>query len=137
MPLTPLTEDARASAREKAVLARAHRQEIKRALSDRELSVRQVLDMVDSDPALAKMPVGQMLRALPGIGAVRAERIIEELHIAPTRRLGGLGVHQRRKMVEYFNRNSRYLTLHVAGLILCLLNLLSPNTSCLQPMKAQ
>lgn len=101
MPLTPLTEDARASAREKAVLARAHRQEIKRALSDRELSVRQVLDMVDSDPALAKMPVGQMLRALPGIGAVRAERIIEELHIAPTRRLGGLGVHQRRKMVEY------------------------------------
>ena len=76
MPLTPLTEDARASAREKAVLARAHRQEIKRALSDRELSVRQVLDMVDSDPALAKMPVGQMLRALPGIGAVRAERII-------------------------------------------------------------
>jgi len=105
MPLTPLTEDARASAREKAVLARAHRQEIKRALSDRELSVRQVLDMVDSDPALAKMPVGQMLRALPGI----AERIIEELHIAPTRRLGGLGVHQRRKMVEYFNRNSRYL----------------------------
>ena len=109
MPLTPLTEDARASAREKAVLARAHRQEIKRALSDRELSVRQVLDMVDSDPALAKMPVGQMLRALPGIGAVRAERIIEELHIAPTRRLGGLGVHQRRKMVEYFNRNSRYL----------------------------
>lgn len=32
MPLTPLTEDARASAREKAVLARAHRQEIKRAL---------------------------------------------------------------------------------------------------------
>ena len=89
MPLTPLTEDARASAREKAVLARAHRQEIKRALS--------------------KMPVGQMLRALPGIGAVRAERIIEELHIAPTRRLGGLGVHQRRKMVEYFNRNSRYL----------------------------
>ncbi|MBS4947051.1 MAG: DNA-binding protein, partial [Rothia mucilaginosa] len=86
-----------------------HRQEIKRALSERELSVRQVLDMVDSDPALAKMPVGQMLRALPGIGAVRAERIIEELHIAPTRRLGGLGVHQRRKMVEYFNRNSRYL----------------------------
>ena len=61
MPLTPLTEDARASAREKAVLARAHRQEIKRALSDRELSVRQVLDMVDSDPALAKMPVGQMV----------------------------------------------------------------------------
>jgi len=89
MPLTPLTEDARASAREKAVLARAHRQEIKRALSE--------------------LPVGQMLRALPGIGAVRAERIIEELHIAPTRRLGGLGVHQRRKMVEYFNRNSRYL----------------------------
>ena len=62
MPLTPLTEDARASAREKAVLARAHRQEIKRALSERELSVRQVLDMVESDPALAKMPVGQMLR---------------------------------------------------------------------------
>ena len=64
--------------------------------------------MIDTDPALAKMPVGQMLRALPGIGAVRATKIISELEIAPTRRLGGLGVHQRRKMVEYFNRHTRY-----------------------------
>ena len=54
----------------------------------RELSVRQVLDLVDDDQALAKMPVDQMLRALPGIGAVRAEKIMEELQIAPTRRLG-------------------------------------------------
>ena len=54
------------------------------------------------------MPVDQMLRALPGIGAVRAEKIMEELQIAPTRRLGGLGVNQRRKMVEYFNRNVRH-----------------------------
>jgi len=91
MPLTPLTEDARASAREKAVLARAHRQEIKRALSDRELSVRQVLDMVDSDPALAKMPVGQMLRALPGIGACPSARYSYKLPIPPAPRLGGPG----------------------------------------------
>lgn len=108
MPLSPLTEQARADAREKALLARTHRQEIKQALTNRELTVRQVLDMIDTDPALAKMPVGQMLRALPGIGAVRATKIISELEIAPTRRLGGLGVHQRRKMVEYFNRHTRY-----------------------------
>ena len=108
MQLSPLTEQARADAREKALLARTHRQEIKQALTNRELTVRQVLDMIDTDPALAKMPVGQMLRALPGIGAVRATKIISELEIAPTRRLGGLGVHQRRKMVEYFNRHTRY-----------------------------
>ena len=104
MPITPLTDEVRASAREKALLARTRRQEVKQALSTRELSVRQVLDLVDDDQALAKMPVDQMLRALPGIGAVRAEKIMEELQIAPTRR----GVHQRRKMVEYFNRNVRH-----------------------------
>lgn len=108
MPLSPLTEQARSDARQKALQARTRRQEIKRALTNRELTVRQVLDMVNSDAALAKMPVGQMLRALPGIGTVRARKIITELEIAPTRRLGGLGVHQRRKMVEYFNRHTRY-----------------------------
>ncbi|MDO5750680.1 MAG: integration host factor, actinobacterial type [Rothia sp. (in: high G+C Gram-positive bacteria)] len=109
MPLSPLTEQARAVAREKAVAARTHRQDIKQKLSDRTLSVREVLDMVDSDPVLAKMPVDQMLRALPGIGAVRAQSIMSDLDIAPSRRLGGLGVHQRRKMVEFFNRNARLL----------------------------
>ena len=91
MPITPLTDEVRASAREKALLARTRRQEVKQALSTRELSVRQVLDLVDDDQALAKMPVDQMLRALPGIGAVRAEKIMEEL-----------------QMVEYFNRNVRH-----------------------------
>ncbi len=75
MPITPLTDEVRASAREKALLARTRRQEVKQALSTRELSVRQVLDLVDDDQALAKMPVDQMLRALPGIGAVRAEKL--------------------------------------------------------------
>jgi len=39
---------------------------------------------------------------------VRREKFVKELQIAPPRRLGGLGVHQRRKMVEYFNRNVRH-----------------------------
>lgn len=58
--------------------------------------------MSDSDPAVAKLRVSDLLAALPRIGPVRAEAIMGTLAIAPTRRVRGLGERQRRALLAYF-----------------------------------
>jgi len=40
------------------------------------------------------MRVADLLAAVPGIGKIRAAAIMERRNISPTRRIGGLGVHQ-------------------------------------------
>jgi ribosomal protein S13 len=39
---------------------------------------------------------------LPGVGKVRARRIMEELDISESRRLRGLGANQRTALLEHF-----------------------------------
>jgi ribosomal protein S13 len=46
--------------------------------------------------------VSAVLEALPGIGKVRAGQIMERLRIAESRRLRGLGEHQRRSLLDEF-----------------------------------
>jgi hypothetical protein len=41
-----------------------------------------------------------LLKALPGVGAVKAAKLLEELSIADTRRIGGLGANQRQALIE-------------------------------------
>ncbi|WP_125610425.1 integration host factor, actinobacterial type [Specibacter cremeus] len=98
MGLPPLTEQERADALRKAVRARAARSAAKVRLKNGEASITDVIDAAALDPALARMKVSDLLEALPGIGKVRATVIMSELGIAPTRRLRGLGVHQRRAL---------------------------------------
>ena len=57
-----------------------------------------------SEPALDRLKVCELFEALPGIGKVRATVIMSELGIAPTRRVRGLGVHQRRALVDYLGQ---------------------------------
>lgn len=58
--------------------------------------------MAASDRAIAKMRVMDLLEAMPRIGPVRAQAIMDQLEIASSRRLRGLGERQRRGLVEYF-----------------------------------
>jgi len=39
---------------------------------------------------------------LPGVGKVRARRLMEELDISESRRLRGLGDNQRKKLLQRF-----------------------------------
>jgi ribosomal protein S13 len=39
---------------------------------------------------------------MPGVGKVRAQRIMEKLGISPNRRVRGLGTHQRQALQEEF-----------------------------------
>jgi len=41
-----------------------------------------------------RMPVLELLAAMPGVGAQRAAEMIDMAGISPSRRLGGLGPHQ-------------------------------------------
>lgn len=101
MNLPHLSEEARAEARGKALEARNIRSQVKHELKTGQRSVAAVLDAAAAEPALERLKVCELLEALPGIGKVRATVIMSELGIAPTRRVRGLGVHQRRALVEF------------------------------------
>lgn len=102
MALSPLSPQQRADALDKAAAARRVRAAVKEDLRTGKSTLRDVLDKADGDEALGKLRVSSLLEALPGIGKVRAERIMEEIGIAGTRRLRGLGTHQRRALLERF-----------------------------------
>lgn len=101
MALRPLTDEERASARVKAARSRQVRAEAKRALKKREIGVAEFLDRASGEEALQRIRVEDMLKALPSIGEIRARSIMEELRIAPSRRLRGLGTHQRTSLIAY------------------------------------
>ncbi len=101
MNLPQLSPQDREDARIKALAARALRSRAKQDLKTGLTSVAAILEKAATEPALDRLKVCDLLEALPGIGKVRATVIMSELGIAPTRRVRGLGVHQRRALVDY------------------------------------
>jgi hypothetical protein len=103
MPLPPqLTPEQRQAALEKAAVARRQRAEIKEKLKMGTLSLRELFEQGDRDEALAKLKVVSVLESLPGVGKVRARRLMQELDISESRRLRGLGTNQRGKLLDRF-----------------------------------
>lgn len=102
MPLPSLSPEQRAAALEKAAAARKARAELKDRLKQGEMTFGDVLARADVEEVIGKLKVASVLEALPGIGKVRAAQIMERLHIAASRRLRGLGEHQRRLLLSEF-----------------------------------
>jgi ribosomal protein S13 len=48
------------------------------------------------------MKVSNVLESLPGVGKVRAQKIMEELDISVSRRVRGLGAKQREQLLGRF-----------------------------------
>lgn len=103
MSLRPLTPQERADALHKAAAARLTRAAAKERLKSGKLSIAELLTAGDSDEAIARMRVVELLEALPGIGQVRAAAIMDRLGIAASRRVRGLGIHQRRALVDFID----------------------------------
>ncbi len=97
-----LTDEQRAAALEAAAKARRIRAEVKGRLKMGSVSLPQLLEKADSDEILAKLKVLTVLESLPGVGKVSARRLMEEMGIAESRRLKGLGTNQRAGLVERF-----------------------------------
>jgi hypothetical protein len=100
--LPPLTPEQRAAALEKAAAARKARAALKLRLKTSGTSLADVLAAGETDEAIGKMKVVAVLEALPGVGKVRAPRLMEKLEISPSRRVRGLGAKQREALHREF-----------------------------------
>lgn len=98
-----LTEAERAAALAKARISRSHRAEIKAEVRAGSLTVEKVLDLAGSDEAVAKMRVSELLESISGVGKVRAVAILDRMGISRTRRIMGLGHHQRAALIKEFS----------------------------------
>ena len=103
MALPLLTPLQRAAALDKAAAARTSRAELKVRLKASEATVTDVLVAGETVEAIGKMRVVAVLEAMPGVGKVRAQRIMERLEISPSRRVRGLGVKQREALQREFS----------------------------------
>jgi hypothetical protein len=106
MPLPELDDDSRRQALEKAAAARRTRAELKQQLKSGEIGLAEVLDRADRDEVVGRTKVVTVLEAMPRVGKVRAAKLMERLDISPSRRLRGLGVHQRSKLLAAFRRDA-------------------------------
>jgi len=98
--LPPLSPEQRTAALHKAAAARKERAELKERLKRGQVTLSEVLTAGESSDVIAKMRISAVLEALPGIGKVRAEKLMRELRISDTRRVRGLGDNQRRALLE-------------------------------------
>jgi len=99
----PLTPEQRAAALAKAAVARRIRAEVKNRLKRAGASIGEVVAAGQSDPIIGKMRVSALLESMPGVGKVRAGQIMDRLHIAENRRVGGLGPHQIAALEQEFS----------------------------------
>jgi hypothetical protein len=105
MPLPPpLSPDQRKAALEKAAAARRQRAELKDKLKMGVISLNEVLEQGERDEIVGKTKVVTVLQSLPGLGKVKAKRLMDALGISDSRRIQGLGEHQRRALLKEFDK---------------------------------
>ncbi len=94
MALPILTPEQRAAALEKAAVARRERAAVKNRLKHSGASLSEVLKEGRENDMVGKMKVSAVLEALPGVGKIRARKIMAEIGISESRRVRGLGTQQ-------------------------------------------
>jgi guanylate kinase len=105
-PSTPPEVDRVAAARA-AVAARRARAAVKASIASRERRALEVVEAAWNGPATAPeatLRVRELLMSVPALGPTRADRVMEQLGIAVSKRVGGLGVRQRARLREFLLR---------------------------------
>ena len=97
------TPEQRAAALEKAAQARRVRAEVKELLKTGSLTLDRLFGRAEQEPYIASMKVFSVLYSLPGVGKVKAGRVMEEIGIAGNRRLQGLTERQRQELFAAFS----------------------------------
>ena len=104
MPRVAPPEVDRVAAAHAAVAARRARASVKLAVHDRVRSAVDVVEAAWADPsatAEASLRVRELLTSIPTLGPTRAAKAMGQLGIAQSKRVGGLGVRQRLKLVQW------------------------------------
>jgi hypothetical protein len=104
MAAPPVITDAqRRAALLKAAEARRVRADLKQRLKMGSVTLAEVLQQASADEIVGKTKVLAVLESLPGVGKVKARRLMEDIGIAESRRLRGLGDQQRAALLESFS----------------------------------
>ena len=93
MALPELTADQRKEAQQRANEVRSQRAALLGQLKTGETTVAALLDRT-GEPVVGRIRLYQALRAIPGIGAQRADAVMETAGIDPMRKLQGIGSRQ-------------------------------------------
>jgi guanylate kinase len=93
----------RVAASRAAVAARRARATVKAAIADGSRSPLDVLRAAYEDPegVEGRLRVTEFLTSIPAIGQTKTARILDDLEISTSKRLGGLGRLQRRRLREF------------------------------------
>jgi len=106
MPQPPiLSPEQRQAALEKAGIARRARAELKEKLKMGSTTLEELFSQAGGDEIIGKMKVLAVLESLPGLGKVKARRLMDEHGIPDTRRVQGLGTHQREALLQETRRS--------------------------------
>jgi hypothetical protein len=101
MPQPPaLTAEQRQAALQKAAKVRRERADVKEKLKLGSLTLAELLDKAEGDETVGKMKVLSVLESLPGLGKVKARRLMDTVGISESRRLQGLGAKQRADLLK-------------------------------------
>jgi DNA uptake protein ComE-like DNA-binding protein len=97
-----LSPEQRTAALAKAAEARTARAELKTRLKMGSLTLAEALASVDS--TVGKLKVVSLLESLPGVGKVKARKIMEDIGIADNRRVQGLGAQQKASLLDQLGK---------------------------------
>ncbi len=105
MALPQLTPEQRADALAKSAIARRERAEVKNRLKYAQGLLSEVIAEGKKNDIVGKMKVSALLESMPGVGRVRSRQIMQEVGIAETRRVRGLGTNQIAALIERFEQD--------------------------------
>ena len=97
-----LTPEQRANALAKAAEARTARAELKNQLKMGSLTLAEAL--ASTSDTVGKLKVVSLLESLPGVGKVKARKIMDDIGIADNRRVQGLGGQQKQALLEQLGK---------------------------------
>ncbi|MEX1126781.1 MAG: integration host factor, actinobacterial type [Acidimicrobiia bacterium] len=98
-----LTDEQRKAALVKAAEARRVRAEMKELLKIGSLRLSELVQRAETDEILAGLKVERVIASMPGIGKIKAKRMMDTLGIADNRRLRGLGHKQKEALLAEFS----------------------------------
>lgn len=97
-----ITDEQRERALAKAAEARRVRAEVKELLKTGSITFPELLERADQDELVSGIKVAAVLASMPGLGKIKAKRMMEAHGIAENRRLRGLGEKQRERLLAEF-----------------------------------
>ncbi len=100
MALPTLTPEQRAQALAKAAEARKARSELLASIKSGEQSIDKVLGRAKENKTIGKTKITALLKAVPGLGAVKVAALLEQAGIDPDRRAARRGGRPRAALLD-------------------------------------